>query len=84
MTLPAFQLLPLTDQLAWVLEEGTFLAQRWEEEGAISLYHLLDEGRGFFAEVAYDAYKHGAVVLRSFRTSEPLADYAHYVQLPEG
>lgn len=83
MTLHTFQLLSPTDQLAWVLEEGIFLAQRWEEEGAISLYHCANESRGFFAEVAYDSYKHGAVVLRSFSDSEPLADYAHHVQLPE-
>lgn len=83
MSFYAFRLLSPVVQLRYVLTYGTYLAQRWEAEGGINLYHLPSEGRGFFAEVGYDACKHGAIVLRSFSDSEPLADYAHWVRLPK-
>ncbi|RZK26329.1 MAG: hypothetical protein EOO63_14840 [Hymenobacter sp.] len=70
-------------QLSCVLCKGTYLARRWEEEGAIALYYLFDGGRGFFAEVGHDAHKRGAFVLRSFRDSTPLESYAQGVRLPE-
>lgn len=68
-----------------MLHHGTYLAQRWEgaEEG-VNLYHCADEGRRFFVEVGMAEGQTQALVLRSFRSSVPLADYAHYVQLPEG
>ena len=71
-------------QLYWVLKHGTFLAQRWEDEGGVNLYHCADEGRGFFVEVGIDDGRGQAVVLRSFVSSVPLEDYAHGVRLPEG
>jgi hypothetical protein len=67
-----------------VLKHGTYLAQRWEDEGGINLYYYADEGRGFFVEVGYDASQHAAIVLRSFVSSVPLEAYAHWVRLPEG
>lgn len=70
-------------QLRYVLERGTYLAQRWEDEGGVNLYHLPDEGRGFFVEVGIDDGRGQAVVLRSFSSSVPLEDYAHGVRLPE-
>ncbi|MGI4864615.1 MAG: hypothetical protein ACRYFZ_11895 [Janthinobacterium lividum] len=82
MTVYQFRLLVPRAQLLHILTTGTYLARRWEE-GAISLYYLPDEGRGVFVEVGYDAYKHGAVVLRSFSDSEALEDYAHGVRLPK-
>jgi hypothetical protein len=83
MTLYLFKLLSQEVQLRYVLERGTYLAQRWEDEGGINLYHCADEGRGFFVEVGYDASQHAALVLRSFSSSVPLEDYAHWVRLPE-
>ena len=83
MTLNLFQLLMPRAQLQHLLHKGTYLAQRWEEEGAIALYYLADGGRGFFAEVGHDAYQQGAIVLRSFSSLAPLEDYAHWVRLPE-
>lgn len=84
MSLHAFQLLSPVGQLYWVLKHGTYLAQRWEEDGGINLYHCAGDGRGFFVEVGYDACKQGAMVLRSFSSSDPLEHYAHWVRLPEG
>jgi hypothetical protein len=83
VTLYLFKLLSNEVQLRYVLERGTFLAQRWEDEGGVNLYYLPDAGRGFFVEVGYDERKQQAIVLRSFVSSEPLEDYSHYVRLPE-
>jgi hypothetical protein len=58
------------------------LAQRWDDESSVNLYHCEDEGRGFFVEVGIDDGRGQAVVLRSFVSSGPLEDYAHGVRLP--
>jgi hypothetical protein len=83
MTCYTFARMPPSFQLTWLLEKGTYLARRWEEEGAIALYYLPDGGRGFFAEVSHDACQRGSFVVRSFSNSLPLEEYAHGVQLPE-
>jgi hypothetical protein len=83
MTLYQFRLLIPRAQLLHALTTGTFLAQRWDDESGINLYHCADEGRGFFVEVGIDNGKGQAVVLRSFVNSGPLEDYAHRVRLPE-
>ena len=82
MTLTFFRRLSARAQLLVVLAEGTYLARRWEDEGGVNLYHLSDAGRGFFVEVAIEPDQQHLVILRSFSSSVPLADYAHYVQLP--
>jgi hypothetical protein len=82
MTLHTFQLLWPTEQLALVLEEGTYLAQRWNEESAVNLYHCAGDGCGFFVEVGINDGRGQAVVLRSFSSSEPLDEYVHDVRLP--
>jgi hypothetical protein len=71
VTLYSFKLLSPAVQLYWVLKHGTYLAQRWEEEGGVNLYHCADEGRGFFVEVGYDDSQQAAMVLRSFNSSVP-------------
>jgi hypothetical protein len=83
MSFYAFRLLSPVVQLYWVLKHGTYLAQRWEDEGGVNLHYLPDEGRGFFVEVGVDESQQRAVVLRSFSSSVPLEDYAHGVRLPE-
>jgi hypothetical protein len=83
MTSYTFDQMPPAHQLRWVLNKGTYLARRWEEEGAIVLYYLPDGARGFFAEVGHDALKQGAFMLRSFVSSVPLEDYAQGVRLPK-
>lgn len=70
-------------QLYWVFQYGTFLANRWEQEGGVNLYHLADEGRGFFVEVGIDEEQR-PVLLRSFVSAEPLADFVLGVTLPPG
>ncbi|MGI4741614.1 MAG: hypothetical protein ACRYG7_41130 [Janthinobacterium lividum] len=83
MTFDAFRLLSPRAQLLVVLLEGTYLAQRWEDENGFNLYYLPDEARGFFAEVGIDEAQDCFVVLRSFSSPVPLADYAQGMQLPE-
>jgi len=79
-----FRLLSPVVQLYWVLQHGTFLAQRWEaDDEGVNLYHCADEGRSFFVEVGVDYGQEQPVVLRSFVSSVPLEDYSHGVHLPE-
>jgi hypothetical protein len=83
MTLYKFRLLSPRAQLLLVLMEGTYLAQRWDEEvGGVNLYYLSDEGRGFFVEAGYNDDQYCFVVLRSFSSSVPLEEYADRVRLP--
>jgi hypothetical protein len=70
-------------QLYWVLHHGTYLAQRWDAESGVNLYHCAGAGRGFSVEVGIDDSRGQAVVLRSFVSSGPLEDYAHGVRLSE-
>ncbi|MGI4862591.1 MAG: hypothetical protein ACRYFZ_01620 [Janthinobacterium lividum] len=84
MSLHQFQQFSPVMQLYWVLRHGIFLAQRWEEAtGGVNLYHLLDEGRGFFVEVGIDETQDCFVVLHSFSSSEALAEYTQGVRLPD-
>jgi hypothetical protein len=83
MNFNAFQKLSLVVQLLWVIRHGTYLAQRWDDESGVNLYHCEDDGRGFFVEVGIDDGRGQAVVLRSFVNSGPLEDYSHYVRLPQ-
>ena len=82
MTLYTFRLLSPQGQLRCVLEQGTYLAQRWADKSGVNLYYLPDAGRGFLAEVGVDEERF--VVLRSFSNSVPLEDYAQEVRLPDG
>ena len=41
-------------QLYWLLHHGTYLAQRWDDESGVNLYHCAGDGRGFFVEVGID------------------------------
>lgn len=78
-----FRLFSPEQKLFYALMQGTYLAQRWKTGSRITLYHLSDGRRGFFVEVGIEESKGQAVVLRSFSSSVPLADYAHGVRLPE-
>jgi hypothetical protein len=84
MNFYAFRKLSPVVQLLWVIRHGTYLAQRWDDESGVTLYHCEDDGRGFFVEVGIDDGRRQAVVLRSFVSSGPLEDYAHGMRLPEG
>jgi hypothetical protein len=48
----AFQLLSPVVQLFWVIKHGTYLAQRWDDERGVNLYHCAGDGRGFFVGLA--------------------------------
>ena len=82
MTLYQFNQLPYEAQLTAVHKVGTYLATRWEGlNDSVLLYHLPG---GLFAELCYDVEANHITGLRSFTSSGPLEDYAHYIQLPEG
>ena len=70
-----------------MLKHGSFLIHRRQktEEGHafLYLYHVPAEGRGFFVELGVDKGRDCFFIVRSFSDSEPLADYAHGVRLPE-
>ena len=72
-----FRLLSPIVQLFWVMQHGTFLAQRWEEEEGVNRYYYVDEGRSFLVEVRVDDGQEQPIVLRSFVRSVPLEDYSH-------
>jgi hypothetical protein len=75
-----FRALPFGQQLPLVWTEGTFVAQRWEEEDAVGLYHM--EG-GFFCEVYLEQEHYTVVRLRTFISSKCLMDYACNVRLDD-
>jgi hypothetical protein len=54
MNFNAFRRLSPVVQLLWVIRHGTYLAQRWDDESGVNLYHCEDDGRGFFVEVGID------------------------------
>jgi hypothetical protein len=83
MNFYAFRKLSPVVKLLWVIRHGAYLAQRWDDESGVNLYHCEDDGHGFFVEVGIDDGRGQAVVLRSFINSGPLEDYAHGVRLPE-
>jgi hypothetical protein len=82
MSLRSFQSLAPLLQLARVLKHGTYLARYVRGQRHVNLYHLADEGRGFFVEVRYDEVSQEAEVVHSFVSSELLATYASTVELP--
>ncbi|MBF9221765.1 hypothetical protein [Hymenobacter ruricola] len=80
MTLYKFNLLPYDRQLVAVFDAGHKVATRWEEEDWVNLYWLPG---GIFVELYYDTHLKEITQLKSFTSSDPLGDYAAYVQLPE-
>ncbi len=83
MSFYAFRALSPVMQLYWVIHHGTYLAQRWDDESGVNLYHCAGNGRGFFVEVGIDDGRGQAVVLRSFSNSEALTNYTNSIRLPE-
>ena len=79
MTRYEFNQLTGERQLVTVFGTGTYLARRWEERDGINLYHLSGD---FFVELYYDPLAQELMRLRSFRSAEPLEDYAAYMRLP--
>ena len=76
----AFNQLPMPEQLAVVLNEGTYLTMRFGEEGdRINLYHM----GSFFAEVYYDPQMNHLHHCRTFASIEPLDAYTDQIRLPE-
>jgi len=78
-SLRAFNQLPLPEQLAIVLGEGTYLTMRFGEHGdRINLYHL----GSFFAEVYYDPEVNHLHRCRTFASAGPLEAYTDQIRLP--
>jgi hypothetical protein len=83
MTLDSFRLLAPRVQVTFALMRGTYLANRWQEEDKLMLYHLSDRARGFFVEFGYDAHDGRIIVRRSFTSATLLEDYTLSIKLPE-
>ncbi|WP_324675070.1 hypothetical protein [Hymenobacter sp. GOD-10R] len=79
ITLSRFKFLSQVDQLGTVLNEGTYLATRYEEEDTINLYHL----GSFFVEVYYDPEVNHLHQCLCFTDAGGLEDYAVYVGLQD-
>ncbi|GAA3940243.1 hypothetical protein [Hymenobacter algoricola] len=75
----AFRALSLEEQLPIIWQQGDFLAQRFEEEDCINLYHL----GTFFVEVYYDPQANCVHRTRTFTSRECLMDYTAYVKLDD-
>ncbi|SMB81396.1 hypothetical protein SAMN00120144_4277 [Hymenobacter roseosalivarius DSM 11622] len=73
-----FRALSPDEQTAYVFIYGTYLAQRYELEYGINLYHL----DTFFCEVWVCQVQSEVVRLRSFTSRQPLLPYAALVRLP--
>lgn len=84
MTFSTFNLLSEEVQLAYVYDQGAYLARRWDDfHQAVNLYRLPS---GFFVEVNYDTEKEEVSFLFSFEAGsedDRLEDYAMFVQLPD-
>jgi hypothetical protein len=76
----AFRLLKLEQQLPLVWEEGTYLAQRWEEEDTVALYHMAGN---FFCEVYYDEATNALLRTATFRSLQCLFNYTPYIYLDD-
>jgi hypothetical protein len=82
MTLELFQFLTPTSQMAWVMQYATYIAHRREGKSFMTLFHFPSAGGGFLAEVGIDEAWDSFVLLRSFRLTESLDEYAVCVRLP--
>lgn len=84
MTLHHFNLLSEEVQLAYVYNQGTHIARRWDDvHQAVVLYHLPG---GFFVEVNYDVDRNEVSFLFPFEAGsadDRLEDYAMFVKLPD-
>lgn len=82
MAIPSFYIfnrLPLQEQIAIVLGEGTYLTMRFGQHGdRINLYHL----GSFFAEVYYDPEVNHLHRCRTFVSPKPLDAYTDQIKLP--
>ena len=83
MTLHAFNLLSHEVQLAYTLQQGIYLARRWDDvHQAVLLYQL----PAFFVEVNYDVEKNEVEFCFAFEAGgedDRLPDYAMFVKLPD-
>ena len=84
MTCHGFNLLSEEVQLAYVYNQGTYIARRWDDfHQAVLLYQV---PAGFFVEVNYDVNENKVTCLHPFEAGsedDRLADYAMFVKLPD-
>lgn len=80
MTLDDFNALPRVPQLLHLLDQGIYLARRWQDGHIFSLYHLPS---GFFAELHHDRSSNEILRVQAFTGAAPLDAYAAAVQLPD-
>lgn len=75
----AFRAMQLDEQIYTVVNEGDYLARRYEEEDGVNLYNMVT----FFCEVYYDYTANEIVRTRTFTNPKYLEDFAIYVKLTD-
>jgi len=84
VTFYRFNLLSEDVQLAYVYNQGHYLARRWDDvHQAVLLYQV---PAGFFVELNYNVDKNEVTFLFPFEAGGPddrLEDYAIFVKLPD-
>ncbi|MDO7851366.1 hypothetical protein [Hymenobacter convexus] len=84
MTIENFNHLSDEVQLAYVYNQGTYIARRWDDvHQAVMLYQV---PAGFFVEVNYDVDKNEVEFCFAFEAGgedNRLPDYAMFVKLPD-
>lgn len=74
----AFCVLPFKEQLPLVWMEGSLLAQRWEEQDTMGLYHM--DG-GFFCELTYNQELNAVSEIYPFLDTDWLEHYTCSIDL---
>ena len=84
MTRRHFTQLSLGTQQQLAFLHGTLLAQRWEAEDHVHLYHFDVDGPGwgFFVEVYHDLAQRRVAQVRTLTSTSSLQNYAASIELP--
>lgn len=81
MTHARFQQLDARAQVTIALMRGIYLVRRIGPTGPLALYHVPNDGRGFFVELGQDQGQGRTVVKGSFDTYQPLGMYTDFMHL---
>ncbi len=74
-----FNVLTDIEKANMVLDNGTFMLKRHDEEHVINLYTLAD----FYVELYYDQKSNRIIKIRSFKSTEPLEPYLGDVNIED-
>lgn len=69
--------LPLLEQIRLLVQEGTFLGTRYDQDGGVNLYYMPQD---YFAEVQYNPMVYAVT---TFTGNRGLQAYVEAISLPE-